>query len=226
MLQRIVSQLGVYPSGRLSACFPATFLGLMLGFLLLASPAVAQDRASSGDANPELRREVLATTCVGCHGPQGQSQGSAPSIAGLSRSYLLNTMQQYKQDDRHSTVMGRIAKGYTDEELETIAAYYAQRPFDSGAGGAELSLVVRGAELHRAYECNACHGPVGVAPVVYPEYPRLAGQPQAYLEHTMASYAEPSLPIGEKATIMRVLLKDAKPEDIRALAAFYASQMP
>ena len=69
---------------------------------------------------------MLADTCAGCHGPDGSSMGPAiPNIAGMSAEYFNTVMKEYADDDRYSTIMGRIARGYTKEEIALMADYFA-----------------------------------------------------------------------------------------------------
>ncbi|MGD2119158.1 MAG: c-type cytochrome, partial [Chromatiales bacterium] len=65
--------------------------------------------------------EALAYTCAGCHGTNGQSNGPAsPTLAGMSKPVMVETMKGFKSGDIPSTIMGRIAKGYTDEQFEAM----------------------------------------------------------------------------------------------------------
>ena len=73
-------------------------------------------------ADPNLGRN-LAAACANCHGTNGASQPGMPSLAGRERSYLAQQMQDFKTGKRPATVMHQIAKGYTDEQVEAIAAY-------------------------------------------------------------------------------------------------------
>lgn len=76
----------------------------------------------------------LAATCFTCHGTDGRSvDGIPPSIAGGNKAYLLQQMKDFKSGKRSSTVMGQQAKGYTDEQLELIAGYFASQKAGSGA---------------------------------------------------------------------------------------------
>ena len=98
-----------------------------------AEPAPAAQAAEAKAAEPKLMTgasaAMLANTCAGCHGTDGASVGPAPTIAGLEEEYFVDVMQQYKSGDRWSTIRDRIAKGYTDEEIEAIARYYGRMPF-------------------------------------------------------------------------------------------------
>ena len=70
------------------------------------------------------RGQILALSCASCHGTDGKSVGIMPGFYGKSASYLKTAMMEAKNDERYSTVMGRHAKGYTDEEIELIAEYF------------------------------------------------------------------------------------------------------
>jgi len=62
---------------------------------------------------------MLADTCAGCHGTDGASTGPAtPSLAGMSEEYMVESMEAFKSGERPSTVMGRIAKGYSEKEFK------------------------------------------------------------------------------------------------------------
>lgn len=73
----------------------------------------------------ELIGRTVGITCNGCHGPDGVSQGSIPSIKGLPADHLEKSMLDFKSGARPATIMGRIAKGYTDEQLKAVAKYFA-----------------------------------------------------------------------------------------------------
>lgn len=76
-----------------------------------ALPAAAQN------ANPQL----LAFTCQGCHGTAGKSPGTIPALHGKTAEQILALLKDFRDGGRAATVMGRIAKGYTDAEIEAIA---------------------------------------------------------------------------------------------------------
>lgn len=68
----------------------------------------------------------LAATCFTCHGTDGRSVGGIPpSLAGQNKQYLLQQMKALRAGQRPATIMHQQAKGYTDEELELIAGYFA-----------------------------------------------------------------------------------------------------
>lgn len=81
---------------------------------------------SSGASAADLRAQMLANPCISCHGPDNKAAGSIPPIVNLKADYIKSTMQAFRSDERKGTVMNRIAKGYTDEEIEALAKYFSK----------------------------------------------------------------------------------------------------
>ena len=71
-----------------------------------------------------------AATCTGCHGTDGHSEGGMPGLAGLQKAYIVNAMREFKAGTRQATVMHQHAKGYTDEQIERIAEFFAAQKLD------------------------------------------------------------------------------------------------
>ena len=92
-------------------------LGLLIGSSLLGA-AFLQMSAFAAD-----KGMVLALSCASCHGTNGASPGSIPKIQGRTADYIEKAMLQFKADERPATVMNRIAKGYTDEEIKLLSSY-------------------------------------------------------------------------------------------------------
>jgi cytochrome c553 len=85
-----------------------------------ALPAVAQDA--------HLGRN-LAATCANCHGTNGQARGEMKPLAGMSAGKIVALLADYKSGAQPATIMHQIAKGYTDEQIKLVAAYFAaQQP--------------------------------------------------------------------------------------------------
>ena len=88
--------------------------------LLLAAPlaATAQD-ANSG--------RNLAATCAICHGTDGRPVPNAPVIplAGVPRDFIASQMRAFRDGKQPATVMHQIAKGYSDAQIEALAAWFA-----------------------------------------------------------------------------------------------------
>jgi cytochrome subunit of sulfide dehydrogenase len=83
---------------------------------------VAPASAPAKDAHPA---RDLAAACASCHGTEGASVQGMPYLAGQSRAYVAERMREFKTGKRPSTVMQQIARGYTDEQIEALAAYFS-----------------------------------------------------------------------------------------------------
>jgi len=66
-----------------------------------------------------------AAACSGCHPVSARVSSPVPRLAGLDRAAIAKAMQDFRSGQRPATVMDRIAKGFTDEEIQAIAAWYA-----------------------------------------------------------------------------------------------------
>ncbi|MGM0476121.1 MAG: c-type cytochrome [Pseudomonadota bacterium] len=89
---------------------------------LIALGAAATFMVSAAQAEV-THGQLMASTCFACHGDQGMSTGTIPSIGDWDKDDLAEAMHAFRADERMSTVMGRHAKGYTDEEIEALAEY-------------------------------------------------------------------------------------------------------
>ena len=76
---------------------------------------------------PALARNIAAS-CANCHGMNGASIRPMPPLAGVPRAELVNRMQEFKSGKRAGTIMPQLAKGYTDEQLESVATWFANQP--------------------------------------------------------------------------------------------------
>lgn len=81
----------------------------------------------SGLQAEERNPALLASACAACHGTNGHSVAGTPSLAGLDQMYFIEQMQQFQTGERPSTVMMQHAKGYTEEEIRLLAAYFSQQ---------------------------------------------------------------------------------------------------
>ncbi len=93
---------------------------LMLLVMFAAGTVQAQDPAS-------LQAASLAANCAACHGTEGRAVAatSVPGLAGQPAAYLVDQMKAFKGGVRAGTVMNQIAKGYSDAQIEQLAAYFA-----------------------------------------------------------------------------------------------------
>jgi cytochrome c553 len=68
---------------------------------------------------------VGAAACSGCHPTSTRLASPVPRLIGLDRPVIVRAMQDFRSGQRAATVMDRISKGFTDEEIQAIAAWYA-----------------------------------------------------------------------------------------------------
>ncbi|PWC31731.1 c-type cytochrome [Azospirillum sp. TSO22-1] len=66
-----------------------------------------------------------AEACSGCH-PATRAEGAPPPLAGQPADDIAAAMQDFRTGQRPATVMDRIAKGFTDEEIRAIAVWVAR----------------------------------------------------------------------------------------------------
>jgi cytochrome c553 len=125
----------------------------MLKTILIATALAASATAwADGATIPPAAR--LAATCAACHGTNGATVGAntgansgnntgsntgsnsgsnsgttLPPLAGQPRQALAAALHDFKTGKRQATIMTQIAKGYTDEQLEQLATWFAaQKP--------------------------------------------------------------------------------------------------
>ena len=68
---------------------------------------------------------VGAASCSGCHPASSRVASPVARLAGLDRAAIVRAMQDFRSGQRAGTVMDRIAKGFTDDEIQAIAAWFA-----------------------------------------------------------------------------------------------------
>ncbi|MBF5006134.1 c-type cytochrome [Diaphorobacter caeni] len=100
---------------------------LMLS-LFGAGSAMAQ---ATQDASRALHTRQLAANCAACHGTDGKAAAGSPlaTLAGMPADKMLASLQDFKNGKREATVMHQLAKGLTDDQMKTLADYFAaQKP--------------------------------------------------------------------------------------------------
>jgi cytochrome c553 len=51
-----------------------------------------------------------------------------PRLAGLDATAMAVALQEFRDGRRSATVMDRIAKGFSDDEIKAIAAWFGAQP--------------------------------------------------------------------------------------------------
>jgi sulfide dehydrogenase cytochrome subunit len=80
--------------------------------------------AFSGHSQENARN--LAAPCAICHGTDGRAATKdVIPLAGLPREHLATQMRAFRDGQRPATVMHQIAKGYTDAQIDAMAAWFS-----------------------------------------------------------------------------------------------------
>jgi len=90
-----------------------------LRFVFLIAPTIA----CCGPVAAASLPPAGAASCSGCHALHEPASSPIPRIYGRDANEIVTVMAAFRDGSRPSTVMGRIAKGFSDEELRPIAAW-------------------------------------------------------------------------------------------------------
>ncbi|HSH84646.1 MAG TPA: c-type cytochrome [Guyparkeria sp.] len=84
---------------------------------------------AEGSRNADPQALMAAQTCAGCHGTEGYIENSAyVPLAGMPREQFIQAMNTFADGSRPSTLMGPLARAFTDEEISAMADYFASMP--------------------------------------------------------------------------------------------------
>lgn len=96
--------------------------------IFIAAISVMPFATQAQAPDPDLGRN-LAASCAMCHGTDGQSAGITESLAGRPKDQIVATVKLFREGKKPATIMNQISKGYTDAQIEVIAAFFAaQQP--------------------------------------------------------------------------------------------------
>ncbi len=93
--------------------------------VLLGSLFVGAAHAQTVSPQEALYVRALAATCANCHGTAGQAVAGSANATLAGRTDIAAQMQAFKTGARSATVMHQLAKGYSDAQIDAIAAYFA-----------------------------------------------------------------------------------------------------
>lgn len=162
-------------------------------------------------------------SCALCHGNRGRSNNAQyASLAGLPAAYIEAQLHAFADGRRPSQQMSPLAAALSDEQIKTLAAYFArQTPERVEAPAHDDALEQLGQATVTAKGCAACHGD-GLAGGALG--PRLAGQGEGYLVDQLNAFKHGQRKDPTQAmNAMAGLLSE---EEIKATAHFLANQTP
>jgi cytochrome subunit of sulfide dehydrogenase len=89
---------------------------ILLAMALAAQAAHAQDAATRN----------MASACAICHGTDGRAATKdVVPLAALPAAHIASQMRAFRDGQRPATVMHQIAKGYSDQQIDALAAWFA-----------------------------------------------------------------------------------------------------
>jgi len=95
----------------------AKYLAILAIFGLVCNAAFAEEN---------YRGRTIASACFGCHGAGGFGGAAIPPvILGVPPEYIETSLKAFRDGSRPSTIMQRIAKGYSDEDIAAVAKYFS-----------------------------------------------------------------------------------------------------
>lgn len=184
------------------------------GWALATSALAISAMAQAAPPSPAM----LSNACAGCHGTNGGSAGpSMPSLSSQSKEAIVDAMKKFKSGERPGTIMGRLAKGYSDAEIAAMGDFFSKQKLHATDQTLDKANIAKGASLQES-NCGRCHiedGKEGKD-----ETPAMASQWLPYLQIQMTDYLSGKRKMPEK---MAEKVKPMSKEDLDALLHFYAS---
>jgi len=185
------------------------------GVALLAILLLTQTGYAAGNAE---RGEILAYTCIGCHGVVGYNNVyptyHVPKVAGQNEAYIVSALKLYRDGQRQHDTMTAQASSLSDQDIDDVAAYLA-------AAGGSKDAAANGTAPDAAQVCAACHGPSGISAI--PTNPNLAGQHLDYIQQALADYKLGNRQ-GPNAVAMQAQLMAISEDDLAAVVKYYSKQ--
>jgi sulfide dehydrogenase cytochrome subunit len=161
---------------------------------------------------------MISNACAGCHGTNGASAGpSMPSLAGHNKESIVVAMKKFKSGERSGTIMGRLAKGYSDADFVAMGEFFSKQKFHATSQSLDSAKVARGKSLEEE-SCSRCHLESGKEGK--DDSPVMASQWLPYLQIQMDEYLSGKRKMPEK---MAEKVKPLSKQDLDALLHFYAS---
>lgn len=107
---------------------------LSMGLILACRPSGESLPAPSPKAGavdltrlPSVDAAAMAHTCAGCHNQDGPHHGSAfPQLAGMPAGQFVRSMKGFRSGRRPATLMGLVARGFTDRDDQAMGDHFAR----------------------------------------------------------------------------------------------------
>lgn len=193
--------------------------------LSLLSPAQGGFAQRAAAGNP-ADGKVFSAQCQECHGEAGLSTSDHyPNLAGQNEAYLRKQLTDFQSGARQSEVMNAMASELSQDNIASIAAYFASAPAMSARKWGDDALGQRlfdtGDATRALPACASCHGARSHGSPRENPVPVLAGQREIYLIAQLWSWKTDNRTNSPGAT-MNVIAQALSDTDIDALAKYLA----
>ena len=118
-----------------------------------------------------------------------------PTLASQSKEAIEAAMKKFKSGERPSTIMGRLAKGYSDAEITAMAEFFSKQKLHPTNQTLDKAKIAKGASLQES-NCGRCHiedGKEGKD-----DTPVMASQWLPYMQMQMTDYLSGKRKMPEK----------------------------
>jgi len=198
---------------------------------LLALTALTVVVGTAAAQNAARGQRIAGQVCAACHAADGNSVAATnPKIAGQFVEYLQKQLGDFKAQPgqkpaRESAVMTAMASNLSDDDIQSLAAYYAGQKLRS-ASAADKDLAALGQKIWRGGiaptrvpACGGCHGPAGAG--IPAQYPRLAGQFAEYVAAQLKGFKDGARS-NDANGVMRGVAARMTEREIQAVAQYAA----
>lgn len=183
------------------------------------------------------RGKQLSTTCIGCHGVDGNSiVPSFPKLAGQGSAYIIKQIQDYKSGKRENATMLGIASTLTEKDMIDLASYYSAQKISENVAKTDANSLKLAEKIYLGGKeevpaCISCHGAKGKG-IPSAKFPAISAQHAEYIVSQLKKFRNYSLNIileetketraNDYASMMRDVAKHLSNKEIAALAQYIA----
>lgn len=193
----------------------------LVGAVALAgvgAPAAAQNATPSPAAAAAATVPARAAVCAACHGAEGRStMALSPTLASQPTVFLENTLILIREGLRPIPSMKGLLEGVDDAEIVALAGHFSRQAIRPEPAPREEAAFERGRALASRALCGTCHLPNYAG---QQQMPRLAGQREDYLVHSMREFRD-NLAQG-RDTLMNGVLRGLADRDLADLAHYFS----
>ncbi len=197
---------------------------LLLPLAFASATQAAEPASQAAEAAEKLATQV----CSSCHGAGGNSASPTfPKLAAQQKPYLVAQIKAFREKTRGEQEAHDYMLGMTtlidDATADALGDYFSRQPSPPPVSG-DAALVAQGRKLFEqgipergVAACATCHGPGALGSGIFP---RLAGQHAEYVLRQL-NVIQTRL---RQSPVMHGIIKDLKPAEMRAVAAFVQSK--